>query len=298
MPPLVSVCVSTYRQEPFIAECIESIVSQQTDFDFEIVVADDCSPDGTRDVLRALEKKHPNRLRLLLAATNGGPFANYLAVHSAARGKYVAHVDGDDFLLPGKLQRQVDYMEANPDCNVCWHRMLFVAGSRTQEHPARNPEFEERELRREELCALGAFGAHSSTMYRRENFDRTMLYRKSDDWLMALVYMREGYAWLLPEVLAGYRILENSMSSGARPTRANRRLSTDSQLQALELFPGTGPFIALRAWANFLLDAAHLRGYAWLHLRVVLRCGVVPALRYLPRLYRFYRWGRFPAALR
>jgi glycosyltransferase involved in cell wall biosynthesis len=296
--PILSVCVSVYRQEAFVAQCVESILAQETDFEFEVLVSDDCSPDGTRAVLLALDAKYPGRLRLMLSECNRGPFGNYIALHSEARGKYVAHVDGDDYLLPGKLQRQVDFLEANPDCNVSWHRMLLVADGRTMEHPAMDLEFVGRRLYRDEVCALGAFGPHSSTMYRRERFDLAKFREKCDDWFYALVYMGEGYAWMLPEVLAAYRILPTSMSSGARPTRNNRLLSTSSQLQALALYPDTGKYMAVRAWANFALDAMNLRSYAWLHLRVALACRRLPVVALFARLYRFYLWSRFPPAFR
>ena len=114
--PKVSVCVMTYNQERFIGECLESIVTQEAGFDFEVIVADDASTDRTTAIVRDYAARYPGKLRGLYHPNNVGVKANYLSTHDAARGEYVAHVDGDDILLPGKLQRQVDFLDAHPAC--------------------------------------------------------------------------------------------------------------------------------------------------------------------------------------
>ena len=170
-PPKVSVCVMTYNQERFIGECLESIVTQKTDFDFEVIVADDASTDRTAAIVRDYETRHPGRLRGVYHPNNVGVKANYLSTHDAARGDYVAHVDGDDILLPGKLQRQADFLDAHPSCAfVGSNGVLFSTqddGShRFEGHTNRTPhpevmtfdDFVERN---------GFLFTHSSKMYRR-----------------------------------------------------------------------------------------------------------------------------------
>lgn len=112
-PPLprVSVVIAAYNAEPFIARAIES-VQRQTLQDFEIVVADDRSTDGTCDALEILSSRDP-RIRLMRAERNGGPSAARNRAIAAARGRWVAVLDADDAYAPQRLARLVDVAEAN-----------------------------------------------------------------------------------------------------------------------------------------------------------------------------------------
>ena len=109
--PKMSVCVITYNQERYIGQCLQSLVEQKTDFDFEVIVGDDCSTDGTLAVVQEFVNRYPDIVRTILQPTNTGGSKNYLQVHAAAIGTYVAHVDGDDYALPGKLQAQAEVLE-------------------------------------------------------------------------------------------------------------------------------------------------------------------------------------------
>ena len=124
-PPKVSVCVITYNQERYIRKCLQSLVEQQTNFDFEIIVGDDCSTDGTQAVVREFVERYPQLVRALVQECNTGGSRNNLEVHAAARGGYVAHVDGDDYALAGKLQAQADVLDRDPACNAVWHRVDY-----------------------------------------------------------------------------------------------------------------------------------------------------------------------------
>jgi len=129
-PPKVSVCVITYNQEKYIRQCLQSIVDQETDFYFEVIVGDDCSTDGTRAIVQEFVERYPGVVKPIFQEKNiGGGVHNYLTVHKATRGEYIAHVDGDDYCLPGKLQAQADLLDDDPDCNLVWHRMLVETRS-------------------------------------------------------------------------------------------------------------------------------------------------------------------------
>lgn len=118
--PLVSVAVITYNQKEFLRECIESILAQDYP-NVEIVVADDASSDGTQDMLRDYDEQYPDKFVLRLAERNQGITANSNVAHFACTGKYIAWMGGDDLMLPGKIRKQVEYMEANLDCAICYH---------------------------------------------------------------------------------------------------------------------------------------------------------------------------------
>jgi glycosyltransferase involved in cell wall biosynthesis len=296
--PKVSVCVSTYKQERYIGDCLQSLIDQDFDEPYEIVVSDDHSPDGTAEIVRSFVTAHPGLIRFLESERNLGPFGNYLKVHSAALGEYVAHMDGDDLAFPAKLRTQVQFLDTHPQCTVSWHRMRFFDGANTLDHPPSNPEFVGTPYYLADTYLLGPVGPHSSTMYRRENFDAGRFMGKCDDWFMSVLYMRDGYGLMLDEVLGAYRIHLDSMSSGARPTRKNRELSTASQLMAVKIDPAARKGVAMRALANFARDAGQRQGYALLSLQVVLRCRTLPQLSGALRLKRFFHWSRLPAIFR
>jgi len=124
----LSVLVRTFNHERFIVEAIESVLMQRTSFDYEIVVGDDWSTDGTRELLKQFESRHRKTLRLLLHEERMGAYRNYHAVLEACRGEYVAVLDGDDYwTAPDKLQKQVDFLDQHLDCPMCCHNAMLVS---------------------------------------------------------------------------------------------------------------------------------------------------------------------------
>ena len=123
MTPLLSVVTVTYNHEPYIARAIEGVLMQDVDFPMELIIADDCSTDGTLRICREYEELHPGLIRVLPAESNMGAVANERRAFEAARGKYVATCEGDDWWDdPMKLQKQVSFLESHPDYSVCFHR--------------------------------------------------------------------------------------------------------------------------------------------------------------------------------
>ena len=119
--PLVSICMVTYNHERFIAKAIESVVHQVGDFDVQLVIGEDCSTDNTRAVCEEYAEKYPDKILLLAAEKNMGMMANVLRVIAACKGKYAATLDGDDYWTDeNKLQKQVDFLENNPDYSMCF----------------------------------------------------------------------------------------------------------------------------------------------------------------------------------
>lgn len=129
--PLVSVCITAYQHAGFIKKCLESILSQETDFPFEVIVGEDESSDGTREICMELAKKFPDKIRLFLRTRdhviyiNGQPSGryNYLENLKAARGDYIAFCDGDDYWTDNrKLQRQVDLFRSDNRLTFVFHK--------------------------------------------------------------------------------------------------------------------------------------------------------------------------------
>jgi glycosyltransferase involved in cell wall biosynthesis len=117
--PLVSVHMITFNHEPYIARAIEGVLMQERDFPIELVIGEDCSTDGTCEIVLRYQKKHPETIRVLTSERNVGAVANELRTDRACRGKYVAFCEGDDrWHHPLKLQKQVDYLESHPEVGL------------------------------------------------------------------------------------------------------------------------------------------------------------------------------------
>ncbi len=123
MTPLLSIVTITYNHEPFIAKTIEGVLMQQVKFPIELIIAEDCSTDGTRAICQRYAEEYPELIRLITSDSNVGAIANERRAMLAARGKYIAFCEGDDYWTdPLKLQKQVDFLESHPDYSVTFHR--------------------------------------------------------------------------------------------------------------------------------------------------------------------------------
>ena len=129
---MVSVLCTAYNHEKYLREALDSMVNQQTDFAYEILVSDDVSTDSTPDIIREYAARYPDKIRPFLLTEN----LYYEVFFPAARGKYTAFCEGDDFWTdPTKLQRQVDFLEAHPDYTACVHNteLMKYEGARADD---------------------------------------------------------------------------------------------------------------------------------------------------------------------
>ena len=108
---MFSVAVITYNQEKYIAQTLDSIINQRHNYSYEIVVGDDCSSDGTREIVRQYAEKYPEIVKPIFNEKNLGIIKNYFNVISHCSGKYIMECAGDDFWLPGKVELQIPFYE-------------------------------------------------------------------------------------------------------------------------------------------------------------------------------------------
>jgi glycosyltransferase involved in cell wall biosynthesis len=124
---MVSVYLITYKHEQFIGQSIESIVNQKVNFDFELVIGEDMSPDNTRAICEDYAARYPHIINLLPSDKRYGVLANDLRIHAQCNGKYIAFCEGDDYWLdPYKLQKQFDFLEVNPDFTLCFSDVQII----------------------------------------------------------------------------------------------------------------------------------------------------------------------------
>lgn len=215
----VSVSIVTYQQSSFIRQAVESTLNQVTDFPFEVIVGDDASTDGTRDTLADLQQAAPDRLRLLLAERNYGDFglSNVMATIDSADGEYIAFLDGDDFWTePYKLQRQVAFMDAHPECAISAHRVRHLTAAGTKGLSVR-PGNEDGLWNFERLLHVN-FTPKSATMVRRSALTHLPdWYRRTEissaAWLFNLLVANGGPIGYINEVMAAHRVHEKSVTA-------------------------------------------------------------------------------------
>ena len=144
--PLVSVCIQTYNHEKYIIQCLDSILQQKTNFDFEIILGEDDSQDNTREICIEFANRYQDKIRLFLRDRQTTQLKdkkgnllrrlNGIFTRMDARGKYIALCEGDDYWTdPLKLQKQVDFLEANPDYSMCFTRANILQNDIFSLHP-------------------------------------------------------------------------------------------------------------------------------------------------------------------
>lgn len=223
--PLVSVVVATYRHARFIAQCLDGIVNQVTKFPIEVIVGEDGSDDGTTELCIQYAEKYPNLIRLFIRDRS---LSQYRSVEGnvirfngvwnrmSARGKYIAMCEGDDYWIdPLKLQKQVDFLEANPEYGMCYTqcRYFFQNVKRLESKPWGGPSEKFDEFMRNNTVPT------LTAVFRRELYQRYEMdvcpnnqsWKMGDYpmWLWMSYVSRVKY---MPFVSGVYRVLSSSAS--------------------------------------------------------------------------------------
>ena len=212
MEPLVSILCVTFNHKDYIRRALDSFLAQQTSFPFEIIIHDDASTDGTSDILREYQAKYPEIIIPYLQTENQYSKPDYHSMYDfifpIARGKYFAHCDGDDYFSdPLKLERQVAYMEANPDCSIVTHRALWhvegTDGSRDFAYPA---DEEERDFGIREIFVDGDGKFATNSFLLRAEVNKSVpdafYVRGVGDYTLLLYAAVSGRCHYLPEVMS------------------------------------------------------------------------------------------------
>lgn len=199
----------TYNHARFIAKALDSALMQNCDFNYEILISEDCSTDGTREIVVDYQKKFPEKIRLLLSEKN---------VHSnevvsrgihAAKGNYIALLDGDDYWTsPEKLQRQVAFLDAHPECSMCFHNAQVLHEETHQNLRNWTPSNQKQISTLDDLW-LGNFIATCSTMFRNGLIHRIPDWYHSffpiTDWPLYILLAEHGSIGYINEVMGAYR---------------------------------------------------------------------------------------------
>lgn len=211
--PLVSVCLVTYNHAEFAAQALESVLSQQVDFSYEIVIGDDASTDATGAIIRGFQKQHPDKVTVYESTENlgkalGGTFhLNFLRNLGSCRGKYVAFLEGDDYWTDvSKLQRQIDALEKNDQLSGACHDTDALDSETGELSPWRDSQ--DKYFTLENTIAIQSPFHTSSFVARRECFEdlpEMCLWVKSFDMMLFILAAAKGEIERIPATMSVYR---------------------------------------------------------------------------------------------
>ncbi|WP_248919158.1 glycosyltransferase family 2 protein [Pseudomonas entomophila] len=272
----VSICIVTYNQEQYIAECLQSVVDQVADFSFEVVVSDDASSDRTPEIIRDFSLKYPGLFKVFLHEKNLGAGDNFVFAHQQARGEYIAHLDGDDYCLPGKLQAQADYLDQNPRCNIVWHKMLVELPDGSLLGHSQVPDsmrgaagyVYDMEFDRGAIIQFIAVGANSSKMYRKNVREYEVADFDTLDYFANVEQVGDGVGCFACDSPLGVYRAGVGVSSGSSKTRL---LLCKTFLYFASKYPQYRSQVNTAALTYLLVDLKNCRGTWWDFFKVYLR---------------------------
>jgi len=216
--PKVSIVTLSYNQERYIREALDSVLMQECDFKFECIVGDDRSSDSTPEILREYQARHPDRIHPVIREENLGPRRNLADILSRCTGQYVAILDGDDYWTsPHKLQTQVAFMDAHPDCALSFHDVRAITeDGQPYDLEICTPRPERTEI--EDLLKENYIST-CTVMYRwglveklPEWWDKTWV----SDYSLHVLHAAHGWIGYIDEEMAAYRIHGDGLWSGQR----------------------------------------------------------------------------------
>ena len=190
-----TVVVICYNHEKYITECLDSILAQSINFECEILVADDCSTDNSVSIIQEYQSRHPQRLSLLVRDKN--------------LGDVIFEFDGDDVMLPGKLQKQYDLFKQDSSINLVFHRAEYFSDDGSYISKTGIPAGSKEELfffDYKDLALWGTIAVHGSYAYRKSSRKTHDPKREFMEWFFAMdSLMLEGRGVYMNEVLMKYR---------------------------------------------------------------------------------------------
>lgn len=212
--PLVSVAVPVYNQVDLVATTVDSIRTQQFE-NYEIVIADDGSDDGTQEKLREVAAEDPKRIRLILGDGNQGVTRNCNRLLSECNGEYIAWLAGDDLMYPNKLDVQIRYMLSHPECALSFHQLDILESPGAKVRGSFSGKFpHDGEIRA--YLRIGCVNGASSTMIRRDAIPahgfREQLRVASDHYFWIECLASGGRYHYIDQNLGAYRRHSSNLS--------------------------------------------------------------------------------------
>lgn len=214
--PKVSVVCMVYKHEAYLRQCFDGFVMQKTSFPIEILVNDDCSPDGSAEIMREYEERYPDLFHCIYQKENQyskGKMAWWEVLFPMAKGEYIAICEGDDYWIdPYKLQKQVDFMDQHPDYVACFHN----ARVQYDDHVSLFNALDEKHYpSTEDIIKRHWFIATPTLFFRNvlRDYPEWRGQVLNGDYLLELLLAREGKFYYMDDAMSVYRQDGQGMSS-------------------------------------------------------------------------------------
>lgn len=206
----VSICMITYNHESFVEKAIDSILSQKTNFNFELIIGDDHSSDKTLAVINKFKKKYTNKIFLIKRKKNIGIMKNFDDILGRCKGEYIALCEGDDYWTNSKkLQKQVDFLDNNREFSICSHNVSIKDEISNRKYNWLGKDHQNVSTIRE-ILKYGSGGATCSIIFRNnkkiiDDFHSLSGKVKGGDWLLQIICTKYGNLKYFAEVMGVYR---------------------------------------------------------------------------------------------
>lgn len=236
---MVSVACITYNHENHIEDAIKGFLMQKTTFPIEIIIHDDASTDKTAEIIKGYEKKYPHLIKPIYQSENQHSKRKRILtsyVLPKCKGKYIALCEGDDYWTDSyKLQKQVDFMESNQDCTLCFHNAEIVNFDKTsmnklqipnskwskEYYYGKNHKYDAGELELLEFIPTASFLFPRNLVLNLPSFYHNAIY---DDAPLKLYLASKGYAYYIDEVMSAYRTNVKSSAMYTQRKSVERRI--------------------------------------------------------------------------
>lgn len=239
---IVSVSVCTYNHVDYIENCLDGILAQKTSFPFKIIIGEDESNDGTREICKDYAKRHQDIIELHLRQrknviyTNGNPTGRYNFIKNleSCTGKYIALCDGDDHWIdPNKLQKQVDFLEANSEISMCFTNGISVDHNNVKIDNIMPEYFHPRKFDTKYLISRDCRIPTASVVFLRNLLDFDLTQFPMGDYPMYYFLSKKGLIGYLSESSVAYRIHQSSFlrSNSIKELKRNQILCIQKILE-------------------------------------------------------------------
>ncbi len=278
----LSVIFITYNHKDYVEKALRSVLAQETDFPFEVVVGEDCSTDGTQEILKSIAKEYPEhepagpndrQVRLFLREENTGgrPTLNVYETTQRCTGEYLAYLEGDDYWTDThKLQKQVTFLEEHPEYIATTHSQIMVDAA---DEPITEPEVLavgdlydwSGKFTYDDYCYSGKWPGHyasvvSRNIYKNPKYDYTILYRASDftdDALINLFLLMQGDIYRMDDKMSAWRFIKKADGSNWNSIAMRRNIGRDdsylskTMMQWIEQYRTLGAYSRKRCLDDF-----------------------------------------------
>ena len=263
--PKLSVILITYNHEKYIEKALDSVLSQVTDFPFEIVIGDDCSPDDTKNIIREYRDKYPDIIRIVHREKNTGrPTLNVYETTMKCRGDYLAYLEGDDYWTDSdKLQKQMDFLNEHPEYIACTHSHKMIDDNGND---ITDPEILKisdmykwsGEFTMDDFEKSGFWPGHyasvvSKNIYINKKHDYTILYKSHDfvdDGQILLFLLMEGKIYRLDDEMSVWRYVKKAGGNSWTSRSMKRNIQKEDILMSMELMKWLEKEYSLRDYAK------------------------------------------------